>query len=240
MKKRSMIVWMSLVWMFFAGAGFAEELGTERRFTLNRLDDRVAETWYWDLCDSIAKAGESCYVLGSSPGGSTGLPRTLIVRGPQGVHAAFARKLAEKDVGPSSHRFQILLVAASKASKKIDVALPAHARKALEDVKDFLPFSQFDLVSSAFIEASRVGVAQMAGLSEQRSYDIRLDFSQEQRVDRIVLNVSGLEVLERGAPPRRSLINATLALEIGETAVVGTSKLNGGDTALMVLITAVR
>ncbi len=40
------------------------------------------------------------------------------------------------------------------------------------------------------------------------------------------------------APGRKTLLSSSFAAEVGQTVVVGTSRLNGGDEAMIVLFTA--
>ena len=42
------------------------------------------------------------------------------------------------------------------------------------------------------------------------------------------------------SPSTSTCCQTTFTIEVGETVVVGTSKLNGDDSALVVLLTAVR
>jgi hypothetical protein len=53
----------------------------------------------------------------------------------------------------------------------------------------------------------------------------------------------GFEVTQEGGaqqqPVARGVVQTSFAMDVGETVVVGTSKLDGGDAALVVLLTAV-
>jgi hypothetical protein len=47
-------------------------------------------------------------------------------------------------------------------------------------------------------------------------------------------------ITKTGAVYGRPLLSTTFSMELGETVVVGTSKLDGPDKALVVLLTALR
>lgn len=211
-----------------------------RGFTLDSVDARVAESWFWELCGELAK-GVACRVREVVSGN----PRMLQVDAPNVVHAAFARRLAERDVGRVSHSLQLLLVEASKDGSGIDKSIPAEATKALQDVREFLPFSGFRLLDSGWMTSSGRGQLQLSG-KDGRVYLAGIAFSQELRLEGTVLAVSPLSIRSiptndatpEGDPRYREVMSSNLTLSVGETVVVGTSRLNGGDRALIVLLTA--
>lgn len=206
-----------------------------RNFVLNQVDPRVAEAWFWELCEELAN-GATCFVAEVAPGEDT----MLAVRAPSGVHAAFARRLAERDTGRLTQEFQLLLVEASKDSEGMDQELPPHARAALQDVREFLPFSRFDLLDSGWIKSSGRGQVDLGGGATR--YEAHLVFDPKIELDGVVLAIQNLEVQVRYSTDSgervRNLIRSSLTMKVGETAVVGTSKLNGGDKAVIVLLTA--
>ena len=233
--------------LLLLGAVAAQAQGVPRSYTrsfpLDHVDPRVAEAWFWELCDELAEF--SCRVEQS-------VNASITAHGPDEVHAAFSRRLAERDIGRTSREFQILLIEAAKGQKRIDRQLPENARQALEDVAEFLPFSDFQLIDSGFMKTSGRGQVEMSGPDGTR-YETALAFDPELRLEGVVLQIGQLQVravqpsvkiAEDGegqtGPRVRMFINSSLTLEPGETAVVGTSKLNGGDRALVVLLTAVK
>lgn len=238
------LVTLLLVVGFPALAGAQQEPGGERvdevygrNFALENVDARVAEAWYWELCEKLAQ-GARCLVAQVVPGEKD----MLSVHGPQSVHAAFARRLAERDAGRTTVQFQLILVEGSKSGSGFGDGLPDSARQALQDVQEFLPFQRFEMIDSGWLKTSGRGEVDLAGADGTR-YETMLVFDPRIDIDGVVLNVSVFEVQERREKPNggaqvRSLIRTSLTLEVGETAVVGTSKLNGGEKALIVLLTA--
>jgi hypothetical protein len=218
-----------------------------RNFEVRSVDTRVVETWIWDLCEEHAE--EECQVIAVSPGN----PSQLSVRGTPAVIARVARLLAERDsyIEPTQ-TFQILLVEARRGGG-MDPALPRNAAEALADVKQFLPFDSFRLLDTALLSTTREGVTALSGPAGLR-YQAALRFRRIEAVDGPVIMISTLRVsgfVEReqpagaqGEPAERGLVEETvietsLSVGVGETAVVGTSRLNGGDEALILLLTAI-
>ncbi|HVS63841.1 MAG TPA: hypothetical protein VMT85_10125 [Thermoanaerobaculia bacterium] len=213
-----------------------------RSFEVRSVDSRVVETWVWDLCEQ--HPGEECHVIGVAPGN----PSQLSVRGSANVIAEVARLLAERDATfEPTQTFQIILVEGSRGGG-MDPTLPANATAALDDVAQFLPFDSFRLLDTALLISTRSGRTMLSG-PDGRQYEAGLGFRRVQSVEGPVLQVEMLRVSEstRSSPELGEgesrqvggiLIDTSISLKVGETAVVGTSKLNGGDEALILLLTA--
>ncbi|HVS13660.1 MAG TPA: hypothetical protein VMV46_07040 [Thermoanaerobaculia bacterium] len=222
-----------------------------RSFEVHTVDTRVVETWIWDLCDRHPE--ESCRVVAVSPGS----PSQLTVQGSEAVIAAVARLLAERDTSVArTQSFQIILVQGKRGAGGMDPGLPKPAVEALEDVRQFLPFDSFVLIDTALVSSTRDAETALSGPGGVR-YDARIRFHRTESIDGPVIAVQTLQVesepvwreppvppegVEAGERPggwtREKLLDTSLSLRVGETAVVGTSKLNGGDEALILLITA--
>jgi hypothetical protein len=170
---------------------------------------------------------------------------------------------------------------------------PPAVRKALADVKDFLPYKSYRLLETGWVAGSKGGTGRLHGLDDQE-YDIeivadkmmqtpvtpkpdtlnvifrlqevgaattpgeefarsiaiagmerqRASLQEELRAatesgkKRITDEIARFEKQIRMARARK-LIDSRFEVGIGETVVVGTSKLGGGDKGLVVLLTAV-
>ncbi len=147
-----------------------------------------------------------------------------------------------------SQLYQVILLVGSTSGQDAVEGLPKSAEKALADVRDFLPFKRYRLLDSGLLRAlpGREAAIDMNGAGGQ-TYRTSLTFGPSTSGSPLrVLNFQvdppreSSRPLAPGEAPRapRSLISTSFSLEIGETIVVGSSKL-GGDEALIVLVTAI-
>jgi hypothetical protein len=213
------------------GAGLAPAVAQmTRSFEVHTVDTRVVETWIWDLCERHPE--EPCRVVAVQPGS----PSQLTVQGSDQVIAAVARLLAERDTSvPKTQSFQIILAQGTRGGSGMDPRLPPSAVAALEDVAQFLPFDSFTLLDTALVSSTREAETALSGPAGVR-YDARLSFYRTESVEGPVIAVQNLQVVSE--PPRQKILETSLSVRVDETAVVGTSKLNGGDQALILLLTA--
>jgi hypothetical protein len=216
------------------------------RYEIRYMDMHAAEVLAWDQCVQKAR----CRVASLSIGGDS--RGYLEVLAEPLVHEKIARALAKEDATPRTQRFQLLLMAASAKSGGSSSDVPANAQKALADLKGFLAFKSYDLLDTAWVSATqdRPSEAHMVGRKGQ-NFRIAMRFrnvgSPADRnlfVDAFQLTVEPYVAgtAEDGKPdhrPGRELIDTTFGLKEGETLVVGTSKVDGAEEALVVLLTAV-
>jgi hypothetical protein len=200
---------------------------------------------------------------------------------------------------PTSQGFSIVLVlgdmqAASSAADNV----PAAARKALADMKDFLPYKGYRLLDAQWVLGSQRATTRLRGVDDQEyevtvrasnivlgtklnvsfrlaepggagyvgaddararkmaELDRMLQAAREEAArtrerlgdknattDLVNAKVTEIrremEALEMASGRGRAIIDTSFAMDIGETVVVGTSRLRGGDKALIALLTAV-
>jgi hypothetical protein len=150
---------------------------------------------------------------------------------------------------PRNQNLQILLLSASlKPSTTAGPEIPENAQKALNDLKKFLPFKSYQLVDGAWLSATegRSAQARLAG-SSGAAYKVELRFRSPGDPEPPSLFVEAFRldqemVVQMKEGPQyssRRLIETTFSVKVGETIVVGTSKADGADGALVVLLTAV-
>lgn len=150
---------------------------------------------------------------------------------------------------PRNQNLQILLLSASlKPGTTAGPEIPENAQKALNDLKKFLPFKGYQVVDGAWLSATEGKTAQgrLAG-SGGATYKVALRFRStgEGESRSLFMEAFDLEqeiVVQMQEGPKfggRDLINTTFSIKEGETIVVGTSKADGADGALVVLLTAV-
>ena len=173
--------------------------------------------------------------------------RMLAVTATPLVIARIRALLVEFDRMPETRSFQIIVLSAGN-SGSTTANVPESARQALEDVREFLPYTSFDILGSGWLRTSGYGETTLPGPME---FSAELEFRPSTDPTAPILieqfsifrhlgaiyNSSG--DMARG-PEARPVLRTTFTIRPGETVVVGTSKLNGDDTAVVVLLTAVR
>ena len=197
---------------------------TDSRFEIRFLDLHAAEQLAWDQCHEK----ERCRIAAS----------------------AFVNDTSVKWVGDASLKgiLDVRSDSATKGTGEPDV--PASAQKALADLRGFLPYKDYKLLDSTWLRATqdRPTEGRVVGRGDQ-GYAVKLRFrttgSDQMFLDHFELN----EELMTARPAAdgkngvghvpRDLISTSFSLKKGETIVVGTSKLDGSEEALVVLLTAV-
>jgi hypothetical protein len=225
---------------------------TSVRYTIRFMDLHDAEVLAWDQC---GKPAERCRVasLAISDASSKGY---LEVLAEAAVHEKIARALAAQDALPLTQSFQVLLLSAGAKAGSSGLEIPPNAQKALADLKGFLPFKSYQLLDAVWMRATqdRLTTGRIAGRGAD--YQVRLRFrnlGNPKDRNLFVDTFSLMEQLPTPKPPApetkaeepvapkpaRTLIDTSFGLKGGETIVVGTSKVDGADEALVVLLTAV-
>lgn len=149
-----------------------------------------------------------------------------------------------------TYTFQLVLLMADNAMPPVTENVPAKAQKALRDLQDFLPYKSYHLVDMAWLRTSRDASSQITG-PKGESYVVELSVGpsggpgerllvQEFRITQVAM------MPPPGASPGSSpspravgkLLSSTFGMELGETVVVGTAKMDGPGKALIVLLSA--
>ena len=198
----------------------------EREYRLRELSQHDAEVLIWEQCPKSTET--LCRVRGS---GVRDGAIVVVVFADDATHQKIAQALAEKDGIPPTRAFQVvLLVAERKGAGGIPADLPANCKKALQDVAGFLPFGSYRLLDVGWIRTTEAGNAQLAGLGTQPFYaqlHVRNRLGDQLFVDQF-------SIKDRATV----LLSTSFSLKKGETIVVGTSKLDGDDSALVTLVSA--
>ncbi|RMH18122.1 MAG: hypothetical protein D6696_13955 [Acidobacteria bacterium] len=158
-----------------------------------------------------------------------------------------------------SQSFQVHLLVADVGSGETSFeGLSKSAQKALVDLRDFLPFTTYRLLDFAWLRSSGYASAKMRG-PEERLFRVSLRHRSPSEETGGQIFVSHFELSESSETPvadalrsrvmpqgavvaplaRTPLISTSFRMEVGETVVVGTSRLDGERKALVVLLTAV-
>jgi len=225
-----------------APAASARAATYSARYRVHFLDRHAAEQLAWDQC-----AGKECRVSWQSG--------DLDLSADAATHEKLSRALIRADV-PRTQSFQLTLLAADKRAGGMAPELSKPAQKALEDLKDFLPYASYRLLDIAWLRTTTSAEAHLVG-DRDTPYSAELFFTRigdpearELLVENFVLRAAVIESSRpapaaaksaAASPPRtwETLIKTTFSMHVGETVVVGTSKLGGDASALVVLLTAV-
>lgn len=163
------------------------------------------------------------------------------------VIARIRTMLAELDRQPLTLSFQIVVLSADKSGSG-SAGIPANVRQALEDIRDFLPYTGFSLLGTGWIRTSGDGNTTIPGslnLNAGLAFRPTTDPAAEIMIDRFYIQrLVGPTYTPSGdvatAADWQNVLSSTFTIAPGETVVVGTSKLDGDDTAVIVLLTAVQ
>ena len=163
--------------------------------------------------------------------------------------------------GASPQGYSVVLVLGDmQGTSATDGNVPAAARKALADMKDFLPYKSYRLLDAQWILGSQKTISRLRGANDQE-YELTLRGIQ---ISGGKLNVTfrlaepGALLAVKPSPDAESrekgtreaalkeatiraahaVIDTTFAMDVGETVVVGTSRV-AGEKALIALLTAV-
>ena len=214
-----------------------EELISTRIYKVQFLDLGTLAQLASQLCAS--RGGRGCdYDVGGD--------QMLFLSASERIHAEFASMVSERDVPPASQSFLITILSADRSGVTAD-DLPEGAARALEDLRGFLPYTGFRLIDTGWMRtSSRAAVA----MGEAGAFTAELRFRGDPQTGAALL-VDGFELTYRDwisgpdgkvifTSDRRLVLSTSFGISVGETVVVGTSKLDGGDEALVVLLSAVQ
>lgn len=167
----------------------------------------------------------------------------LVLNAREPIHERFVSLLAERDVPPASQQFQVfILVANGEGGTE---RLPSGPRAALEDLRGFLPYSGYRVLDSGWLRTSAYAAIT---LGEAGAFSVELRFEGDPRAGKALLVEFELahRPWSRDEATRivhymdpRDLLQTSFGIDVGETVVVGTSKLDGEGEALIVLLSAV-
>jgi hypothetical protein len=198
---------------------------------------------------------------------------------------------AQGDASSLTQGFSVVLVLGDLQGGSTPDNLPAAAKKALADMKDFLPYKSYRLLDSEWLLGSTNVATRLRGVDDQEyalnmmasaprdgskglyvSFQLReteparttatsaeAAVERERRLVEQIARARGTGSQNAGAgagvgvgvgvgsgvgsgvTPRASvfIISTSFTMDVGETVVVGTSRLRGGEKALIALLTAV-
>ena len=203
-------------------------------YRVHYLRQRMVEILVAQACGGMSRA--YC----SMSWGSEGF---VEFTGTEEQQATLAAELEVRDVPPPTQIFQVHVLRAQTQPRKMP-SLPENAIRALTDLMQLLPYQGFELVDSGLLRTS--GEAELF-LGSERRYQALLQFDGDPESGKPLQIRFRLQAenLVPGGPGKPmvvagmvNLLGTTFSMKVGETVVVGTSKLNGGSKALVVLLSA--
>lgn len=208
-----------------------------RNYDVRILEPSVAEAIVWKQCEG---SEAPCAVQNVSPSSIT-----VVADAP--THAKISAALAEAQAVPSAQVFQVTLIEAENNGDRGLRNVPEPARAALADARSFLPFNGYKLLGTAMLRTNDSAAAMVSG-PQGGEYNCEINFYH-------AINRDGHQLVLRRfrlarMPPKMDngqyvegasavdVLNTSFGMRPGETVVVGTSKLEGANKALVVLLTA--
>lgn len=225
-------------------------IGYTNRYEIRFLGPHAAETLAWDQC-AAEKTTECTVRVATEREGEKIATTVLEVFAPREVHERISRALARQDIGPETQTFYVVLLAASPKPSGTPANLSPAANKALQDLQGFLPYRGYQVLDTALLRGTREMTGRLVG-PDGVGYRLELWFQQPGGPESKSLYVQSFQLAEEGpvpvgkaaadgrrdSRPPRQLIRTSFTTQKGETLVVGTSRLDGGDDALVLLLTA--
>ncbi len=217
-----------------------EKMGAfPRTYEFQILEHEAAEALAWEACPDEA-SDEWCRVITASP-------HQIRVLADRETHARIAAQIAAAEDVPQSQLFQVILLQAENNGDSGLARIPQQAREALDDAREFLPYTGYKMLGTALLRTDGHARSIVNG-PDGNDYGAGLTFHNTAGLDghRLVVRQFSLERLvsarasSESAIERIPVIGTSFGMKPGETVIVGTSKLEGAERALVVLLTNVQ
>ena len=151
-----------------------------------------------------------------------------------------------------SYLLQVVLLLGRTEGTSAATNIPQNAVQTLKDVETFLPYKSYQLLDTSLIRSDGNANSLLHGPSG-REFRLSLSFRTERsekgrRLSFQVFTIAappeppsppGYAAGEAPPAPGGPVLSSSFAVDVGETIVVGTSKLNGGNEGLLVLLTVI-
>lgn len=148
------------------------------------------------------------------------------------AHPLFGFQSTTDATTDQTQMFQVVLLSASTEPLSAKGDMPKNVASALADVKSFLPYRHFQLLDVGILRTNLSGRTIIRGPKGEPcevSFAMMVDPNDPQRI---------LIKRFRLVSPGQDLIDTAFDIHVGETMVVGTSRIMGDPVALMVMLTA--
>jgi len=154
---------------------------------------------------------------------------------PGGIKAPPAKAGARLPAKEEAAGFSVaLLLAPGKPGSPVE-GLSADEMKAVQDASALLPYKSFQRLDSVFVRGPQGGLVRLQGPAG-REYSAKVAAGSTYYDGVWYLNVA-IDVTDSSSAG--SVLKSEFRINLGETVIVGTSRVNGSDQALVLLLTAV-
>jgi hypothetical protein len=159
--------------------------------------------------------------------------------------------LKEIDVKPLDLLFTVDLILGSASASSPDTADAAVTQKdkkiesdpLIKELRNLLTYDSYKRLDSTLINVQDNGrsTQMLGGQGMSFRLDLQPRYIEEDKSDsiRVDLSLSSRQYKKDGSPLSLTLIETTISLKSGDRSVVGVSKLNGGDKALILILSGV-
>ncbi len=157
--------------------------------------------------------------------------------------------LKEIDIKPLDLQFTVDLILGSMSGDQDADPLQERSSRELgsdpliRELKKLLKYESFKRLDSTMINVqdNNRSTQMMGGGGMGFRLDLQPRYIKEEKGDsiRVELSLSSRQYKKDGSPLSLTLIETTLSLKSGDRHVVGVSKLNGGDKALILILSGV-
>jgi hypothetical protein len=150
--------------------------------------------------------------------------------------------LKKMDVKPVDMKFTVDLILGSMGSEPIDSSL--RSDPVIKELQKILSYQTYKKIGSSFIRVQENTYSEQSigGTDLDLMLDLHPMYIQEEKQDTIQVDIAlsrlTIRMAEHGAHKqyKDGLIRTLLSLKNKERAVVGVSKLNGGENGLVLII----
>jgi len=167
------------------------------------------------------------------------------------LSAAESKPQGQARPGEGSHMLNLALIVAGKEVKEGMQPVPPPVAKAIQDIKGFLPYTNYELQDTAVVRGVNMTPIHFNLVGPTSRYQAALQYQLTE--DPKKLNVFKFDLVrtyeqragssaqnfwEQPAPDSyREVLSTAFLVNVGEPIVVGTSRLDGTGTALVVILT---
>jgi hypothetical protein len=222
---------------------------TEDALSLEETVTRVYRVSHLDLRDAALLAHQLCLNAYDSEhcGYSIEGQNWFSYRTHPEMHDQITALLKSNDRLPASLNMRVVLLVADN-NQRPEPDLPDAEARALDDLKQFLPYKGYRVLESGWVRTKARGELRL-GTDPLYLAEIDLrgdrspgDRSVHVRGFRLATEIPTTVITDSGKAQESfrsmEILSTSFTMDVGETVVVGTSKLNGDDEALVVLLTS--
>jgi hypothetical protein len=243
--KKATIVFVSL----FLFAGLIPIVNAQQDSGTSNLRKEIVKVNYID-----ARSAYSILLPYMSKNGKLQLVREsnmLIIEDIPDIAEKILSILKEIDVKPLDLQFTVDLIVGTMSSKSpVDMATSElssdkkiKSDPLIKELSKLLTYDSFKRLDSTLINVQDNGrsTQMLGGAGMSFRLDLQPRYIKEDNNDfiRVDLNLLNRKYRKDGSPLSLTLIETTISLKSGERSVVGVSKLNGGEMALILILSGV-